>query len=84
MSIPLAGDVPSPHLMRPIHFAGRQRPVHPTSGMPVRSTGRLYAHTAACTTPIITRTLPKKLSPHVNVARAANNLAWRLHRRHLH
>jgi hypothetical protein len=40
--------------------------------MPVRSTGRLHAHTAACTTPIITRTLPRKLPPHVNAARAAD------------
>jgi hypothetical protein len=74
LSIPLAGDVPPPHLTRPIHSAGRQRPVHPTGGMPVRSIGRLHAHTAACTTPIITRTLPRKLLLHVNTARAVDNM----------
>jgi hypothetical protein len=74
LTIPLTGDVPPPHLMRPIHSAGRQRPIHSTGGMSVCSTGRLHAHTATCTTPIITCTLPRKLSPHVNDVRAADNM----------
>jgi hypothetical protein len=60
LSIPLAGGVPPLHLLRPIHSAGRQRPVHSTGGVPVHSTGRRHPHTAACTTLIITRTLPRK------------------------
>jgi hypothetical protein len=74
LSIPLAGDEPPPHLMRPVHSASRQRPVHPTGDMLVRSIGKLHAHAIACTTPIITRTLPRKLPLHVNTTRAADNM----------
>jgi hypothetical protein len=42
--------------------------------MSVHSIGRLHAHTAACTTPIITRTLPRKLLLHVNAARDVDNM----------
>jgi hypothetical protein len=42
--------------------------------MPVRSIGRLHAHTVACTMSIITRTLPRNLPLHVNTARAAENM----------
>jgi hypothetical protein len=69
LSIPLADGVPPLHLLRPIHSAGRRRPVH-SSGrrrpvhsagdVLVHSTGRRHAHNAACTTLIITRTLPRK------------------------
>jgi hypothetical protein len=52
--------------MRPVHSAGRRRPVHSTSGAPVHSTGRQYAHAAACTTLIITRAPPRKQSQHIN------------------
>jgi hypothetical protein len=81
LSIPLAGGVPPLHLLRhvhsaarrrPIHYAGRRQPVHSTGGVPVHSTGRRYAHTAACTTPIITRTLPRKQLPHINTVWAAD------------
>jgi hypothetical protein len=75
LSIPLAGGVPPLHLLRPIHSAGRQRPVHSTGGVPVHSTGRWHAHTAACTTLIITRTLPRKQPPHINTARTADIMA---------
>jgi hypothetical protein len=54
--------------MRPVHSAGRQRPVHYVGGVPVHSTGRQYAHTAACTMLIITRALPRKQPPHINTA----------------
>jgi hypothetical protein len=56
LSIPLTGDVPPRHLMRPIHSAGRRRLVHSAGGVPVHSAGRQHAHTATCTTPIIVRT----------------------------
>jgi hypothetical protein len=69
LSIPLVGSVPPQHLLRPVHSAGRRRPVHSAGGMPIHSTGRRYAHTAACTTLIITRTLPRKQLPH-------NNTSW--------
>jgi hypothetical protein len=76
-SIPLAGGVLPLHLMRPVHSAGRrrpvhsagrQRPVHSTGGVPVHSTGRQHSHTTACTTLIITRTLPRKQPPRINTA----------------
>jgi hypothetical protein len=54
--------------MRPVHSAGRRRPVHSTGGVPVHSTGRQYAHAAACTTLIITRALPRKQPQHINTA----------------
>jgi hypothetical protein len=74
LSIPLAGDVPPQHLMRPIHSAGRRRSVYSAGGVPVHSTGRRHTHTAACTMLIITRMLPRKLPPHINTARAADNM----------
>jgi hypothetical protein len=75
LCIPLAGGVPPLYLLRPIHSAGRRRPVHSAGGVPVHSTGRRHAHTAACTTLIITRTLPRKLSPHINTARIVDIMA---------
>jgi hypothetical protein len=33
----LTGDVPSQHLMRPVHSAGRRRQGHPADGAPVQS-----------------------------------------------
>jgi hypothetical protein len=41
------GDVPTRHLMCPIHPDGRRRPDHPTGGVPVQSDSKRYAHTAA-------------------------------------
>jgi hypothetical protein len=72
LSIPLAGGVPPLHLLRPVHSTGRRRPIHSVGGVPVHSTGRRHAHTTACTTLIITRTLPRKLPLHINTARTAN------------
>jgi hypothetical protein len=75
LSIPLAGGVPSLHLLRPVHSTGRQRPVHSVGGVPVHSTGRRHAHTAACTTLIITRTLPRKQPSYINTAWTADIMA---------
>jgi hypothetical protein len=55
--------VPPPHLMRPVHSAGRQRPVHSAGGVPVHSVGRRYAHITTCATLVITRTSPRKQPP---------------------
>jgi hypothetical protein len=83
LSIPLAGGVPPLHLLTPVHSAGRQRPIHSvgrrrpihsTGGVPVHSAGRRHDHTATCTMPIITRTLPRKLPPHINAAGTADNM----------
>jgi hypothetical protein len=68
LSIPLVGDVPPQHLLSPIHSAGRRRPVNSTGGVRVHSIGRQHTHTAACTTLIITRMLPRKQPPHINSA----------------
>jgi hypothetical protein len=68
LSIPLAGDVPPRHLMRPVHSADRRQPVHSVGGVPVHFTGRQYAHAAACTALIITRALPRKQPQHINTA----------------
>jgi hypothetical protein len=35
LSTLLTGDVPSQHLMRPVHSTGRRRQVHPADGTPV-------------------------------------------------
>jgi hypothetical protein len=100
LSIPLTRGVPPLHLLRPVHSAGRQRPIHSTrrrcaasafietyhsssrrrpvhfaGGVHVHSTSRQHAHTVACTTLIITRTLPRKQPPHINTAWTANIMA---------
>jgi hypothetical protein len=58
--IPLADDMLPQHLTSPVHSAGRQRPNHPAGGVPIYSIGRKHIHTAACTTLIMTRVLPRK------------------------
>jgi hypothetical protein len=84
LSIPLAGGVPPLYLLRPVHSAGRQRPVHSAGGVPIHSTGRQHAHTVVCTTLIITRALPRKQPPHINTAWTADIIdARRLLRRYL-
>jgi hypothetical protein len=55
MTTPLAGDVPSQHLMSLVHFADGRRPGHLAGGVPVHSVGRQYAHAAACAALIMTR-----------------------------
>jgi hypothetical protein len=81
LSIPLASGVPPLHLLRPVHSPGRRRPIHSSGrwrpihfagGVPIHSTGRQHAHTAACTTLIITRTLPRKQPPHINTTWTAD------------
>jgi hypothetical protein len=75
LSIPLAGGVPPLHLMRHVHSVGRRRPVHSAGGVPVHSTGRRHAHTTACTTLIITCTLPRKQLSRINTAWTADIMA---------
>jgi hypothetical protein len=41
------GDVPARYLLCPVHSDGRQRPDHPTGGVPIQSDSGQYAHTAA-------------------------------------
>jgi hypothetical protein len=40
----LTGDVPSQHLMCPVHSAGRRRQDRPADGAPVRSVNKQCAH----------------------------------------
>jgi hypothetical protein len=75
LSIPLAGGVSPLHLLRPVHSSGRRQPVHSAGGVPAHSTSRRYAHTAACTTLIITRMLPRKQPPYINTAWTADIMA---------
>jgi hypothetical protein len=72
LSTPLTSDVPPQHLMCPVHSADGRRPGHPAGGVPVRSGDRQYAHAAAYTVLIITRTLPVKLPPHADTTQTAN------------
>jgi hypothetical protein len=68
LSIPLAGGVPPLHLLRHVHS---------TCGVPIHSIGKRHAHTAVCTTLIITRTLPRKQPPHINTVWTADIMAPR-------
>jgi hypothetical protein len=72
MSTPLTSDVPSQHLMCPVHSADGRWPGHPAGDVPVRSGGRQYARAAAYTVLIITRTLPVKLPLHADTTQAAD------------
>jgi hypothetical protein len=56
----LTGDVPSQHLMRPVHSAGRRRQGHPADGAPVQSVVKQCARAARRTVLIIpyTRSFP--------------------------
>jgi hypothetical protein len=77
LSIPLAGGVPPLYLLRPvIPLADSDLPIpQATGGVLVHSTGRRHTHTAACTTLIITRTLPREQPPHINTAWTADIMA---------
>jgi hypothetical protein len=84
LSIPLADGVQPLHLLRPVHSAGRwrpvnspgrRRPIHSACGVPVHSTCRQHAHTAVCTTLIITRMLPRKQPSHINTTWTADIMA---------
>ena len=72
LSTPLTSDVPSQHLMCPVHSADGRWPGHPAGGVPVRSGGRQYARAAAYTVLIITRTLQVKLPLHADTTQAAD------------
>jgi hypothetical protein len=83
----LTGDVPSQHLIRPVHSAGRrcdysafnapslysssrQRLGYPADGVPVQLGGRW--HTATCSVPMMTCTLPGKLLLQANTTEIAD------------
>jgi hypothetical protein len=70
LTIPLTGDVPSQHLMCPVHSTGRRRPGHPAGDVHVQSIAKQYARAARCTVTIITCTLPVKLPLHANTTQA--------------
>jgi hypothetical protein len=72
LSTPLTSDVSPQHLMCLVHSADGRRPGYPTGGVPVRSSGRLYARGAAYIVLIITRTLPVKLPLHADTTQAAD------------
>jgi hypothetical protein len=72
LSTPLTSDVPSQHLMCPVHSADGRWPGHPAGGVPVRSSGRQYARAAAYVVFIITRTLLVKLPLHADTTQAAD------------
>jgi hypothetical protein len=72
LSALLTGDVPSCHLMCPVHSDGRRRPDHPTGGVPVQSDIGQNAHTAARAMVIMTFTMPGNLLLHANATQAAN------------
>jgi hypothetical protein len=60
LSTLLTGDVPSQHLMCPVHSAGRRRQGHPADGAPLQSVVKQYAQAAGRTVFIIpyTRSFP--------------------------
>jgi hypothetical protein len=66
------GDVPSRHLMCPIHSDGRRRPDHPTGGVPVQSNSGQYTHTAARAVVIMICTVLGNLLRHANATQAAD------------
>jgi hypothetical protein len=81
LSTLVTGDVPSQHLMRPIHSAGRRRQGHLADGAPVRSVVEQYARAARHTMLIIpcTRSFPctsilrrSRMSGHKKIAPATN------------
>jgi hypothetical protein len=63
--------------MSHVHSAGRRRPIHSAGGVPVHSTGRQYAHADACTTLIMTRTLPRVQPQHINTVWTTDIMALR-------
>jgi hypothetical protein len=77
----LTGDVPSQHLMRHVHSAGRRRQGHPADGAPVQSVVKQCACAMRRTVLIIpyTRSFPCtprihrfRMSGHEKIAPAAN------------
>jgi hypothetical protein len=77
----LTGDVPSQHLIRPVHSAGRQRQGHPADGAPAQSIDKQCVRAARHTVLIIpsTRSFPctprilrSRMSGRKKIAPAAN------------
>jgi hypothetical protein len=77
----LTGDMPSQHLMRSVHSAGRQRQGHPADGAPVQSIDKQCACAVRRTMLIIpsTRSFPvtprirrSRMSGHKKIALASN------------
>jgi hypothetical protein len=77
----LTDDVPSQHLMRPVHSAGRRRQGHPVDGAPVQSVVKQCARAMRRTVLTIpyTRSFPctpkihrSRISGHEKIAPAAN------------
>jgi hypothetical protein len=91
LSTLLTGDVPSQHLMRHVHSAGRQRQGHPADGAPVQSVVEQYARATWRTVLIIpcTRSFPctpvlhrswmsghKKIAPATNISSSKYYLCY--------
>jgi hypothetical protein len=81
LSTLLTGDVPSHHLMCPVHSTGRRRQGHPADDAPVQSVVKQYARAARRTVLIIpcTRSFPctpilrrSRMSGRKKIALAAN------------
>jgi hypothetical protein len=77
----LTDDVPSQHLMRPVHFAGRRRQSHPADGAPVQSIvkqcARAMQHTMLTISytrsfPCMPRIRRSRMSGREKIAPAAN------------
>jgi hypothetical protein len=83
LSTLLTGDVPSQHLMCPVHSTGRRRQGHPADGAPIQSSVKQYARAVrrtvliiSCTrsfrsTPILRRSRMsgrKKIAPATNIS----------------
>jgi hypothetical protein len=73
LSTLLTGDVPSQHLMRPVHSAGRRRQSHPVDGAPVQSIVKQYAHAARRTMLIVPYTRSFLCTPRIRRSRVAGH-----------
>jgi hypothetical protein len=61
--------------MCPVHSADGRRPGHLAGGVSIHSVGRQYAHAAAYTMLIITRTLPREQPRHINTVYTTDIMA---------
>jgi hypothetical protein len=73
LSTLLAGDVPSQHLMRPIHSVGRRRESHPADGAHVQSIVKQYARAAWRTVLIVPYTRSFPCTPRIRRSRVAGH-----------
>jgi hypothetical protein len=65
----LMGDVPSQHLICPVHFASRRRQGHPADGAPVQSIDKQCVHAARRTVLIIPSTRSFPCTPRIHKSR---------------